>query len=273
MKEKHAKIFRLIYGIMLSLLIVATGIATIGCCIGVFKLGGDPPFNTKSLLISFLILLVPYILCIIAIIGGGILHAIIPPKEEVSADISTKTVLKNLYKKIVLSESPKYLSDIIWSQRIFRLVLICVIVFVFISNIVGALVTIYNDQSIFSTLNAENPIQVMAAVLAVLSYAVVPTLSVIIYNIFAAFTYEKEREAATEIIKYNKSRNIVIDKKGLPKGAKITFKVIKKVLLILTQILLVITAITFIVLGAIRGDISAIITNAIKICSGCIGLG
>ena len=270
MTEKQIKILHTVYGVILSLMIVAVGAFYVGCCIGINESGA---FTVEAIKGTFLALSFPSVLCVLAIIGGAILHMIFPAQEEkIEANISDRTVLKNLYKRVDVKTSPKTYRRVVKSQRRFRHAFLGVVIFNCLINGVCALITIFGSD-VIKTADAEDLSVMIPALATVLSYAVLPFFSVIIYKIFASFTYEKELEAVSAIVKHNTSHKIVVTKKVQSSGKKKAAKIIKKILTVSLQAVIFITAITFIVIGIVRGDLNDVLTIAKTICKGCIGIG
>ena len=270
MTNKQIKILHTVYGVTLSFMIVAVGIFFVGCCIGINESGA---FTVEAIKTSFFALLFPSMLLVAAIIGGAILHMVFPAQEEkIEANISDKTVLKNLYKRIELKTSPKTYKRVVKSQRRFRHAFLGVVIFNCLLNATCALITIFGSD-VIKTADAEDLSVMIPALATVLSYAVLPFFSVIIYKIFASFTYEKELEAASAIVKHNASHKIVVTKKVAKNGKKTAKKVIKKILVTALRAFVLVTAITFIVIGIVRGDLGDVLTIAKTICKGCIGIG
>lgn len=282
MKEKHIKILHLVYGTVLSLLIVAFALLTIGCCVLINSSSDNGAYTLRSLIVMALVLIVPFSACVNAIIGGGILHAIFPQEKKVTSNISTKNVLKNLYKRVHLRTSPKYLVKVVRSQRGFRYTLLSVVISNIVVCVIGAIIALF-FSGIFKDVDAGYLPSVIPAILSVLAFAILPFISVVVYKVFAGFTYERELEAVSEIVKHNTKNNIVVSKKQMSEKTKKTLRIIKRVSIICLQVFIVLAAITFIVLGIIfdsKVDETGVFRicynlwiKAKNICSECIGLG
>ena len=273
MSEKQTKIVHLVYGIVLSLVIFAIGVCFIVSCVDIYKSAPVGAFTPESIKTHLISLLIPCIVCVLAIIGGGVLHAVFPEKEEKPrANISDKTILRNLYKKIDLKDSPALFVRVIKSQRTFRHIFFVVAVVNVVINIAGALIYIFTASKLGEA-DPSSLFSILPIVFKVLAYGIIPFLVAIVYDIFAKFTYEKELEAVRAIIAHNaKNGNPVSEFIDL--GAKpCFFKRHKKKLLLAFQIVILTVALAFLIVGFITGDINDILTYANNICTGCIGLG
>lgn len=273
MSEKQTKIVHLVYGIVLSLVIFAIGVCFIVSCVDIYKSAPVGAFTPESIKTHLISLLIPCIVCVLAIIGGGVLHAVFPEKEEKPrANISDKTILRNLYKKIDLKDSPALFVKVIKSQRTFRHVFFVVAVVNVVINIAGALIYIFTASKLGEA-DPSSLFSILPIVFKVLAYGIIPFLVAIVYDIFAKFTYEKELEAVRAIVAHNaKNGNPVSEFIDL--GAKpCFFKRHKKKLLLALQIVILVVALAFLIVGFITGDINDILTYANNICTGCIGLG
>ena len=270
MKERQ-KILHLVYGIVLTLLIISSATLLIGTCITIYALGA---FNVGALALSFIALFLPLSFCLIAIFIGDLLHAIFPgEKEKIEADVNSKTILKNLYRKVDLRKSPRFLVNVVKSQRRFRKAMLAVIIFNVLINLGGAVYSTFFTNLFKTPGMAENLLEIIPAILSVLAYTILPFISLIVYNVFANFTYEKELEAVTAIVKHNKEKGIIVTPKVKSRGKVLACKIIKKILVIHLQVFLVLGAITLMIIGAVKGELNELKTLAETICTFCIGIG
>ncbi len=271
MQERKTKTLHLIYGIVLSVLIFAVGICFIVSCIDINNAG---KFTSDAIKTHFLWILAPVLLCIASIIGGAVLHAIFPASEEkISAEISNKDLLKNLYKKIDLNSAPEEFKRVIKSQRGFRLAFFIVAIVNAVINFVSALVFIFTKSGL-SDVDAGNLNEILPVIFKILAYAVIPFFVAIVYDIFAKFTYEKELEAV-RIIMEKQSKKRKNGELNLPKQEKKVcfFRKHSRKILLAIQIPVGVIAAVLLIIGFATGDIKDILTYANNICTGCIGLG
>ncbi len=273
MSEKQTKLVHLIYGIALSLLVFAIGVCFIVCCVDIYRSEPQGAFTPEAIKSHFIDIIIPIIVCVLAIIGGGVLHAVFPVKEEKPrASISDKTILKNLYKKVDLKSSPEIFVKVIKSQRGFRYAFLVVTIVNIIVNIVSAFIYIYTASGL-DKVSPSDLTAILPILFKILAYALIPFLVMVVYDIFSKYTYEKELEAVKAIVAQNaKNGEGVSDFITLaPKTC--FFKKHKKKLILALQIIVLIVAVTFLIVGIATGDIKDILAIANNICTGCIGLG
>jgi hypothetical protein len=79
MKETAKKI-RLIYGLVLSALLVCTGVCLIVACLSIYQ-SGDAPFTRESIGAWFSKIAIPVWATVAAIVGGGVLALVFPSDE------------------------------------------------------------------------------------------------------------------------------------------------------------------------------------------------
>ena len=103
MSQEKLRKLHLIYGIVLSCLIVLTGICFIVSCVLIYK-SGSRPFTRESISEHFSNIVIPVILCIIGIVGGMVLSFFSLEKPKLKGIIDTGTILNKLSKKIDISK-------------------------------------------------------------------------------------------------------------------------------------------------------------------------
>lgn len=281
MSEKQSKLVHLIYGITLSLLVVALGVCFTIACLNIYKSGEASPFTPEAIKTHFTRLLIPTALTVVAIIAGGLLHVFVPTeKKKLRSIIEDKIVIKNLSKRIDLNDSPKTFVAVIKSQRRFRLVFLIVTIANALIGTSSAIVYLFTTSN-YKNVNVEDFQGVLTIILTTLSYAVIPIFVTVVYYIFASFTYEKELEAVRAIMEYNAKNKRHVSQNEVKREKNCFFKRHKKPIITAIRCALLVVAITFICLGALKVNgvvkgvtefefINSIATN---ICTGCIGLG
>ena len=270
MQEKNTKILHLVYGIVLSVLLFAVGICFIFSCIDIHNAG---KFTTDAIRVHFLWILAPTLFCILAIIGGAVLHAIFPPYEEkIGVSMTDKDILKNLYKRIDMEKAPEEYKRVIKSQRGFRLTFFIITIVNAVINFFSALIFIFTRSNL-AEVNAGKLEEILPVIFKILAYAAIPFFVAVVYDIFSKFTYEKELEAVRIILEQQTKKKKHSELK-LPEEKKICFfrKHSKKFILAL-QITVGVIAAILLIIGFVTGDIKDVLTYANNICTGCIGLG
>ena len=281
MQEKKTKILHLVYGIVLSVLIFAVGMCFIFSCIDIHNAG---KFTVDTIRIHFLWILAPTLLCIALIIGGAVLHAVFPPYEEkIGVSMTDKDILKNLYKRIDMEKAPEEYKRVIKSQRGFRLTFLIVTIVNAVINAVSALIYIFTRSNL-AEVDAGKLNEIFPVIFKILAYAVIPFFVAIVYDIFSKFTYEKELEAVKAIYAfYAKNGKPIsldgeeeVEEKEEFKGDGVFGYDLKNNFVKIVKYSVLCFSILFIVLGIINGlldgTLGYVLTNAIKICFGCVGL-
>lgn len=302
MSNKQIKRIHLIYSIVISLLILALGIWAIASCIMLYK-GGEAGarFTLDKIMPHIYAFLVPLTVTIAVIIIGIVLNAVFHVDEpKPQAFVSDKDLLKKLYEKLNLEEAPKELSGVVRSQRGFRRTFYIVMLVNIAINAFSAIYYLFTNPVLKEQLenlvkaNESLPkgafwdlsistapkIDVFFPIMCTtLLYIAIPFIVAIAYDIFAKFTYEKELEAVKAIYAYYAKKGIPVSKNDeeneadapAEEGSSVLFdlknnwvKIFKYSVLVLSVLL--------IVFGIVSGNLEAILNNAIKICTGCIGL-
>ncbi len=77
------KRIHLLYSVLLSVMLVITGICLCVACVGIY-LSGDQPFSREAVAAAFRYISVPVYLCIALVVGGLILDGFFPaePKKQ-----------------------------------------------------------------------------------------------------------------------------------------------------------------------------------------------
>ncbi len=308
MTEKQIKRIHLIYGIITTLLIIALGVWAIASCIMLYNGSESERFLPEKILPYLIAFSIPLAVCIAAIIIGAVLHAVFHVDEEKpKAFVSDKDILKNLYKKVDLSEAPEVYTKVIKSQRGFRHAFFVILLANIVINVVSCIFYIFTEPTLkaqlelFKVGNGSFPYWSLPAetnleftvffpiICTILAYAVIPFFVAIVYDVFAKFTYEKELEAVKAIFASNAKKSAPVSEfdeeedlvqeqiTSASKGEGEFAHDIKTNGVKIVKYSVLVVSILFIVLGItnglLDGTLSYVLTNAIKICFGCVGLG
>ncbi|MBQ8545496.1 MAG: hypothetical protein IJ437_00970 [Clostridia bacterium] len=283
MTEKQTRLVHLIYGIALSLLLVALGVCFALSCLDIYQSGEASPFTPEAIKSHFMSILVPTILCIVAIIGGACLHIFMPAEDKkIRSSVSDKVVIRNLSKRIDFKEAPTALVKVVKSQRGFRLAFLIITIFNAIVNAVSAalhLVSAMGDYYAPDVKVLELPFEtILPIILTTLSYSIIPIFVIAVYLVFASFTYEKELEAVRGIVEHNAKKGNPVSKKESHNEKACFLKKHSKKLKIALQCIILVLSITLIALGALNvsgnmNEFDFVSSLANRICTGCIGLG
>ena len=100
MSQKNVKYIHFVYGIVLSVLLIATGILLMVSCVSIYKIG-NRPFTTENISAAFAKIAVPVWITVGAVIIGIILKLALPTeKGKLKAIKDKKITLSRLQSKI-----------------------------------------------------------------------------------------------------------------------------------------------------------------------------
>ena len=120
MSQEKLRKLHLIYGIVLSCIIIVTGICFIVSCVDIYR-SGMRPFTYESINSHFMAIIVPVILCIVGIIGGMVVSFFPLEKPKIKGIIDTGITLKKMSSKIDLSKCDDETQSKIKKERKLRL--------------------------------------------------------------------------------------------------------------------------------------------------------
>ncbi len=275
MSEKQKKIVHLIYGITLSLLIVVVAICLTVACVMIAKKAPSGAFTKDAIYSAFLVVIAPFSVCVLGIIGGGVLHAVFPAKEEIRASVPSKYILKKLYRKVNLNEAPPELSKFVKSQRRFRLAFFIIMILNFVANLAACIIYLCTS-SVFKGICAgeiSDIYTILPECARIMSYSIVPFVVMAVYEIFSKFTYDKELEAVRAIIAERTKRGHPVSEMPLKEEKVCPLKKHRNKFIWAIRIIVTVIAVGLIITGICLGDLDKILIIANNICLGCIGIG
>lgn len=254
MSQDNAKKIHRIYGWILSILLLATGIALMVSCLHIYN-SGDRPYSPASIAAHFQTIAVVVYLTIAGIAGGIIFDLILPydrkrPKAIIYEDIQlTRQQRKGI-------PTAGYAAEAAREQKLRRryilvtAILFCVLMIfpaVYFSNI---------DHFTVANLNGD--------VIRSLIVSLLPSITGLGLCFLCRHLCSKSYQRELEICKASA-------KEGLSSPAQ-TSTQSRKPITILRWVIGTI-ALLFIVVGIFNGGASDVLLKAIAICTECIGLG
>ena len=302
MSEKQIKRIHTIYGVVITVLLVALGVWAIASCIMIYKGSDTERFLPEKILPYLIAFSIPLTFSIAAIIIGIVLNAVYHIEEEKpKAFVRDKDILKKLYANLDLRSAPDAYTKVIKSQRGFRHAFLIIMIVNIVINAISCISYLFTNPLLKAQLNLVTfgegdriwslPIKsapefedFFPIACTALAYLVIPFFVAIVYDVFAKFTYEKELEAVKAIYAYYAKNGYpvsIIDEEACDKSALCgegefahdlknnAVTIIKHSILVFSVLLIVIG----IVDGLLGGTISSILTNAVNLCTGCVGLG
>jgi len=247
---------RLIYGILLSTVIVIAGICLMAACIGIYH-SGDAPFSRDSVAAAFSVIAIPVYLCLIMVIGGFILELWIPGSAKKPAvQKQYCVILERLRGKADLTQCDEALSkDIIAEQKSRALHRWITAVLLVLGSVIF-LVYALNGEHFHQT---DINISMVRAMWVLLPCMAVPFG----YAVFTANHAKKSMQREIALLKQAAGDSSVKPQESR-KPAKVTAY--------LRYSLLVVAAV-ILIYGFCTGGTVDVLTKAINICTECVGLG
>ena len=272
------RLFHLIYGIVLSLLLVACGICFMVACVDIYK-SGPNPFNPESISSHFKSICVPVYITLGLLILGIPLNLLLPCEEvRKKPQISKKQTLLGLYSRFDYTRANEESLHKLNKFRFTRWTLYTINVVLLVCGTILSLVYALNIEN-FQAISSEGVSlinnSIIAGSLVVLRYLLIP----LVFSIALIFVDKALVSRELDTLK----ATIKEDKAILPKDApsnltiieKITSKLTKhkKAILLAIRIILVVSAVTLIIVGIANGGMYTVLQKANKLCQECIGLG
>ena len=289
MSKETIKKVHLIYGIVLTALLVTLAILFAIYCIDINS-EGKSSFSIQSISERFAKFSILAYITLAAIIAGGIINTVAPiEKGKLKGEINNGIILRRLFKKLThISDEG---SDKIERQRVIRFAMIIAsLVFMLIASIGSFIYTIKTFDATNPSINGE----IASGWLTILWFFIGP----IVYLIVTAYVCKRSIKKELDIVK-NELKNAKISEgvceidKNLGTFTKLTNEINETVAnatkpkqwkkfasLALTSILLCVS-VAFIFIGNIDdkennieiNGFEDVLDKAQQICAECIGLG
>ena len=257
MNELSTKRIHRIYSILLSIVIVISGICLIVSCIDIYN-SGKQPFSREAVSNAFSRISIPLYLCIFMTIIGFILDMFIPNAASKGKIIISKNmVLESLQNKKDLSQCDiDVVTAITIERRKRRLHSITRMVVILISSVVFLIYATNENNFHQSDINGS---MIMAMIV------LAPCLLVsFVYSMFTVIINEKSMAVEIDLLKK-------IPTKESNDSDNDCCSCDKKIAAIRVAFLLI--GIGLLIYGFATGGTRDVLTKAINICTECIGLG
>lgn len=263
MTQEKLRKLHLIYGIVLSCLVVVTGICFIVSCVLIYK-SGMRPFTRESISLHFGNIVIPVILCIVGVIGGMVLSFFPHEKPKLKGIIDTGVVLNRLKAKIDIEKCDMDTRAKIIKERKLR----------FYANIfcIDALVVCLVISLIYG-LNKNNfpAVDINAEMVDAMLF-IIPCIVVALGAIYALVlvcnaSIARELTLVKEGMK-NSQQQLATSSQQATNNAQENEK-----FLLGARLTLLVLVVTFIIIGIFNGGMADVLQKAINICTECIGLG
>ena len=263
MSNKTKKIVYLAYGILLSIVLVVSGILLMISCYNIYSLG-DRPFTPESISAAFSKIQVILYVTIGGIAVGGLLKVILPLDEpKIKANIAPITALKRLEDKYDISACEK--EDIATYKKAKTLRLVCKIVAIVLCSILSLPALIIALLPSSYTMD-YNPSVVNLCYLIIPSF-IVCALIALAYVLSNDILVNTQISSLKALIADGKAQKIEKSECTACQARKERYKITS------ARIIIAAVALIFIVLGIFNGGMADVLSKAINICTECIGLG
>ncbi|MBQ9762441.1 MAG: hypothetical protein IJV82_05115 [Oscillospiraceae bacterium] len=258
MANEKRKRIHLIYGCILSVLLILMGIALITSCLDIYN-SGDKPYTPESVVNHFHKISPLIYLTIAAIVGGIILNLAIPlPQSRPKAIRDNYEALIRLRSKVD-ALNPEYDLPAKQEQKKRRsLQIISAVVCVLLC--IHPLVYFCNQQNFVGTVTDC----VVKAMILCLSYAFVVLLVTFACKLVCQKSVSKEIEIYKKAIAEKAYSPAAPGPKNISN---------EKMRIFVIRAIVVSVAFVFIVLGIFNGGAEAVLSKANAICMECIGMG
>ena len=263
MTEKNIKRIHLIYGVILSCLILVTGACFIWACLSIYQ-SGEKPFSRESVGLWFSKIQIPVYLCLGGILGGGILSLMLPlPEAKERALLDRKQTLKRLLRCFSEADFDAEIKTRLKKERAMRAFLVIgSVAFCVIAATVSLLYTCNPDNYTLENLNGD----ILRAVLIVMGGSAIALALCYACKILFDSSVSRELAAVKEgataappIKRVSQAESQTSDAFSWKKWA------IRGIILVV--------GIVFVLLGISNGGAEDVLGKAIRICTECIGLG
>ena len=260
MTKKTIQNIRLIFSIVLSLMLIATGILLMISCVGIYKIG-NRPFTTENISAAFAKIAIPVWITVALTIVGIIATLFFPnEKKRVKAIKEKKSTLALLQKKLNMDACDQNTLTLIKKEQKTHTVLQIGAIAIVCAAAVPAVIYAFD----FNNYSADYNASVIAACLWILPCTLVAM------GVSVAFVY-LENASVERQIGYIKSAiaqsKSVVSAPVAPKNCD------RKKLVMGIRIALLVAAIALIIAGILNGGMADVLAKAVNICTECIGLG
>ena len=260
MSNKTTKHIHLIYGILLSALLLVAGVCLMVACVGIYR-SGDKPFSPEAVAIAFRGIAVPVYLCLALIIGGFVLDGFLPAdRKKPSFQKQHKAILDRLYEKADMRYAPPHVQSEIKTmqnrRKLFRGITLGLLV---LGTVIFLAYGLNPDNFHQSEINAS---------MVNAMWVFLPCLAVPFgYGVFSAYysrvTLTKEAELVKQIIAGG-GKSAATEPAPRRDGSKV---------LLAVRCVILVVGVGILVYGFISGGTQDVLTKAINICTECVGLG
>ena len=256
MSLETRKILRRSVGIVLSVLLVVTGVLLLISCVRLYR-SGDAPFTRESVGAALRQLAVPLVLSVLGVIAAGVLALVLPVEEvKLRAKMTDEATLARLTQKVGTNEAARKEARVRFTLRAGLVIsLVAAVVF----SLLCTLNVLRNEAASYN-----------ATVLAATVWTAVPFALAGIYAVWISWLCQASVKREIAILRGDSEKSPQTVRECPLCGFLSTHK--KQAMLALRCTLLAVAAV-LIVVGILNGGMADVLGKAINICTECIGLG
>ena len=268
MSQKTKERIHLVYGIALSVLIIAMGVGFALSCLAIYK-SGSSPFTRESISAHFDRIAIPTYICIAGVIGGMVLALALPlAGGKIKPRRDAAVALAKLSARLDLASCDEAIRNGIRKERKMRRWILVITAVVCAAVLVYPLIWCLNPHH-FSIENLNRDI--ITASTAVLTAAAVVMAACMVAVLLRGVSMAREMALVKSALAATKGQEIVpTHENSVTSIGKLTAN--PRFVWAVRGVILV-AGIVFVVLGVLNGGMADVLGKAIRICTECIGLG
>ena len=254
----NTKTIRLLYGMVLSLALVAAGICLMVACYGIYQSGGAQMYTAEKVAAAFAPIAVPVYIALALTIGSFLLHMLLPlEKEKRKIEKNYPLMLRKLHEKNDLSAcGDRSLVKAIQAEPKKRVLHSTVSLGLLVVSTVVFLCYALNGTHFHSSEITESMVSAM--------YVMLPCLAVPFgYSVFTAYFHKASIRRELELMKL-----VAAPKKAEPAPVKDHTKAVN-----VLRVSILAVAVVLVVVGLLGDGWADVLTKAVNICRECVGLG
>ena len=260
MSKKTVKYIKLIYGIVLSALLIITGALLMVACINVYKIG-NRPFTPENISAEFKKISIFIWLTLDATVGGIILKLGLPSDEsKLKASKDEKKTLSRLMQRLNEESCDEHKLAQIKKEKKLRVILRTVAIALCALTALPAVIY----SLIFSNFSADYNASVISACLLVLPCAFI-SMGICIALVYLESASLKRQSGCVKAALAESNGNFRARTDDKPRSYP---KAVTAV-----RIALAALALALITAGILNGGMADVLSKAVNICTECIGLG
>ncbi len=263
MSNKTKKIVYLIYGILLSVLLIVSGILLIVSCYNIYQLG-NRPFTPDSISAAFEKIQIILYVAVGAVAVGGCIKIFMPLDENsFKSKLDPRVTLDRLISKYDLSACEKEDVAPVKKAKTLCLVLKAAACTLCALLSLPALIVVCLPASYTADYNQSIINLCYLIIPCFLACALIASAYVYVENLLL----NKQIKTIKALIAEGKAEKL--EKNGCSecKCRKERYSILS------TRVIVIAVAVIFIILGIFNGGMADVLSKAINICTECIGLG